>query len=41
MPVLLAKYKDKKRSEPMPLDDFFDSDNFVPDELIGLLKGDK
>ena len=41
MPVLLAKYKDKKRSEPIPLDDFFDEDNFVPDELIGLLKGDK
>ena len=41
IPVLLAEYMKKERSEPMPLDNFFDSDNFVPSELIGLLKGDK
>jgi hypothetical protein len=39
VPVLLAEYIKKERSLPMPLDDYFDSDNFVPEELIGLLKG--
>ena len=38
IPLLLKNYISAEPEEPENLDDFFDNDNFVPDELIGLLK---
>ncbi len=38
IPLLLKNYISAEPEEPESLDDFFDNDNFVPDELIGLLK---
>ncbi len=39
IPLLLKRYMDSEPDEPETLDDYFDDDNFVPDELIGLLRG--
>ena len=38
IPLLLQKYIKENNDEPEGLDDHFDKDNFVPAELIGLLK---
>ncbi|MCR4781110.1 MAG: hypothetical protein K5876_08450 [Ruminiclostridium sp.] len=38
IPLLLRKYIKEGPDEPEGLDDHFDTDNFVPPELIGLLK---
>ena len=38
LPLLLKRYISAHPERPVSLDDFFDNDNFVPDELIGLLK---
>lgn len=38
LPLLLKQYIEKEPGEPENLDDFFDENNFVPEELIGLLR---
>ena len=38
MPVLLEEYMREEHGKPAELDGYFDSDNFVPEELIGLLR---
>lgn len=39
MPALLRRYTERGIESCGDLDGYFDRDNFVPDELIGLLKG--
>ncbi|MBO6230788.1 MAG: hypothetical protein J6O50_09485 [Ruminiclostridium sp.] len=41
MPALLAEYMREEHGTPEDLDGYFDEDNFVPAELIGLLKEGK
>lgn len=38
MPLLLKEYFENVHEKPKSLDDFFDENNFVPNELIALLK---
>lgn len=38
LPLLLKEYSESSHETPQPLDDFFDENNFVPKELIPLLK---
>ena len=38
VPLLLERYIKTAPGEPLELDSFFDSENFVPQELIALLK---
>ena len=40
LPLLLKEYITENPEEPENLDDFFDEDNFVPEEFIGLLRKD-
>lgn len=38
LPLLLRRYTDTEPSKPVSLENYFDTDNFVPQHLIGLLK---
>ena len=38
LPLLLKRYTDTEPSKPVSLENYFDTDNFVPQHLIGLLK---
>lgn len=40
LPLLLKKYLEKNPEEPENLDDYFDGENFVPTELLPLIKAD-
>lgn len=41
LPLLLKEYIAENPEEPENLDNFFDEDNFVPEEFIGFLRKDK
>ena len=38
LPLLLKEYIDKNPEEPATLDNYYDADNFIPEELKPLLK---
>ena len=38
LPLLLKDYIEKNPNEPCGLDDFYDEDNYIPDELIELVR---
>ncbi len=38
LPLLLKEYMGKNPEEPMTLDNYYDEDNFIPEEFKGLLK---